>query len=152
MKKFVSALVIAATMTGGAALAQDYKNQLKARQGLYWTLAVNIGILGSMAKGEMEYDAEAAQAAAESMHGVSMVHIGTLFPEGSDNMSIDGTRAQPSIWENNEDFLAKWNDLGAATENAVANVGNGKDALGPVLGQLGGSCKACHENHRAPKS
>lgn len=152
MKTFVSALVIAATMTGGAAFAQEYKNQLKARQGQFWTLAINLGVLGGMAKGEIEYDAAAAQAAAESIHGVSMVNMATLFPEGSDNMSIDGTRAQPSIWEDNADFLAKWDALGDAAETAAANAGNGQEALGPLLGALGGTCKACHENHRAPAS
>lgn len=150
MKIFVTALVVAATMTGGSAMAQEHKNQIKARQGQFWTLAINLGVLGSMAKGEVEYSAEAAQAAADSIKGVSMVNMATLFPEGSDNMMVDGTRAQPTIWEQNDDFLAKWAALGEAATNASANAGNGQEALGPILGALGGTCKACHEAHRAP--
>lgn len=150
MKTIVTALILAATVTGGAAMAQEYKNQIKARQGQFWTLAINLGVLGSMAKGEVEYNAEAAQAAADSIKGVSMVHMATLFPEGSDNMMVDGTRAQPSIWDQNDDFMAKWAALGDAATNAAANAGNGQEALGPILGALGGTCKACHEAHRAP--
>ncbi|MDA7426974.1 cytochrome c [Primorskyibacter aestuariivivens] len=151
MKKFVSALVIAATMTGGAAFAQDYKNQLKARQGSMWVVALNMGVLGGMAKGEMEYDADKAMAAAHSLHGVSMIHFASLFPEGSDGAMIEGTTAKDTINSDMAGFQEKWDAFGAAAERAVAEVGNGQEALGPVMGALGGTCKACHQDYRIPQ-
>lgn len=150
MKRIVWALGAAALLTAGTAQAQDYSGQLKARQGQFRILAINLGILGSMAKGETEYSADAAQAAADSIVAVSMINQAPLWPAGSDEMGMDGTKAKASIWDNNADFLAKWAALGEGAKVLQAAAGGGKDALGPALGQIGGACKACHEAHRAP--
>lgn len=149
MKKLVTVIAATAILSGSSAIAQDYKNQIKARQGVMWTIALNLGTLGAMAKGEMAYDADEASAAGQSIHGVSMVHIATLFPEGSDGGMNDGTRAKAEIWEMMGGFEEKWGAFGMAAEKAAAEAGNGKDALGPILGALGGSCKACHDDYRA---
>lgn len=143
----VAALTAAAT---GSVQAQDYGKQLKARQGQFQIMAMNLGILGGMAKGETEYSAEAAGQAAASIVGVSMIHQPTLWPEGSDEMSIDGTRAKTTIWDNNADFLDKWMALGTAAKALQVAAGEGQAAIGPALGQIGGTCQACHEAHRAP--
>ena len=152
MKHLTFALAFAALGCGTAAYAQDdFSAQLKARQGQFRILAINLGILGGMAQGKTEYNAEEAQAAADTLVAVSMIQQPPMWPQGSDDMSIDGTRAQASIWEQNEDFLAKWNDLGTAVQAMQASASDGQEALGPLLGQVGGACKACHDNHRAPE-
>ena len=150
MKKFAVA-GLAACLIASPVLAQDFSAQLKARQGQFRIMALNLGILGGMAQGKTEYDAEAAQAAADTLVAVSMIQQGPHWPEGSDAMSIDGTRAEPSIWDDNDDFLAKWADFGTAAEAMQAAAGNGQEALGPAMGQIGGTCKACHDAHRAPE-
>ncbi|KMK66950.1 cytochrome c [Puniceibacterium sp. IMCC21224] len=151
MKKRLIALVVASLAFGTTASAQDdFSGALKARKGQFNILAINLGILGGMAKGETPYDAEAAQTAADTLVAVSMINQPPLFPAGSDNMSIEDTRAQPSVWDNREDFLAKWAGLGEAALKIQAAAGTGQEALGPMLGMLGGACKACHDNHRAP--
>ena len=152
MKHLTFALAFAALGCGTAAYAQDdFSAQLKARQGQFRILAINLGILGGMAQGKTEYNAEEAQAAADTLVAVSMIQQPPMWPQGSDDMSIDGTRAQASIWEQNEDFLAKWSDLGTAVQAMQASASDGQEALGPLLGQVGGACKACHDNHRAPE-
>ena len=145
MKKFVTLLAATAVLGGSAAIAQDYKNHVKARQGVMWVQAINLGTLGAMAKGEMEYDAEAATSAAKSLHATSMIDIATLFPEGSQG----DTRALPAIWEDMDGFQEAWDAFGAAAEKAAAEAGNGKEALGPLMGALGGSCGGCHDDYRA---
>lgn len=153
MKHLKTVVALAAIVSGTAVYAQDdFSGQLKARQGQFRIMAINLGILGSMAKGEVEYSAEAAQAAADTLVAVSMIQQPPMWPEGSDDMSIDGTRAQVSIWDENDDFLSKWADFGTAAQAMQASVGDGRDAIGPLLGQVGGTCKACHDNHRAPAS
>lgn len=153
MKHLKAMIALAAMVSGTAVYAQDdFSGQLKARQGQFRILAINLGILGGMAKGESEYSAEAAQAAADSLVAVSMIHQGPMWPEGSDDMSIEGTRAQVTIWEQNDDFLAKWGDLGTAALAMQAAAGTGQEALGPMMGQVGGACKACHDTHRAPQN
>lgn len=144
----VSATIALAIAT--TASAQDFSAELKARQGQFRIMAINLGILGGMAKGETPYDAAVAQSAADSLVGISMVNQPALWPEGSDSMSIDGTRALPSIWDEREDFLAKWSDVGDAALKAQASAGTGQEALGPLLGAMGGTCKACHDKHRTP--
>ncbi|MDF1718431.1 MAG: cytochrome c [Antarcticimicrobium sp.] len=151
MKKTVFTLAAVAAVIGTVAVAQDYSANLKARQGQFRILALNIGILGGMAQGKIAYDAEAAQRAADSMVAVTHIDPGPLWPEGSDNMSIDGTRAMPSIWDENADFLAKWGALGEAAAGMQQVAATGQEALGPAMGKLGGACKACHDKHRAPE-
>lgn len=152
MKKHLAfAVAFAALGCGTAAMAQDdFSAQLKARQGQFRIMAINLGIIGDMAQGKTEYNAEAAQAAADTLVAVSMIQQTPMWPAGSDNMAIDGTRAQPSIWEQNDDFLAKWADFGTAATALQASVAGGQDGLGPLMGQIGGTCSACHDNHRAP--
>ncbi len=151
MNKTFAIAAVLSMLGGTAAMAQDHAAEVKARQGQFRILALNLGVLGGMAKGAIPYDAAAAQAAADSLVGVSMVHQPTLWPEGSDNMSIDGTRAQPNIWENLGDVLSKWDALGVAAKEMQVAAGTGQEAIGPALGKLGGACKACHDTYRAPE-
>ncbi|TCS63225.1 c-type cytochrome [Primorskyibacter sedentarius] len=151
MKKIVTATVIAGVIAGSAALAQgDGSAQIKARQGQMRIIALNLGILGGMAQGKMDYDAEAAQNAADSLAGVAMVHQPTLWTEGTSSLDVDGTRALPEIWEDNDDFMTKWTAFADATVAMQAAAGTGKDAIGPAMGALGGTCKGCHEKYQEP--
>lgn len=150
MKKTFAAIVTAAALVGTGAVAQDLPKEVKARQGQFQIMAINLGILGGMAKGAIEYDAAAAQAAADSLVGVSMVNQAPLWAAGTDNMSIDGTRAQPNIWENIDDVVAKWAAFGEAAKAMQAAAGTGQEAIGPAMGAIGGACKACHDTYRAP--
>ncbi|MGD9865479.1 MAG: cytochrome c [Pseudodonghicola sp.] len=151
MKKQIFVLATAAALIGTVAVAQDYSAQLKARQGQFRILALNLGILGGMAQGKMPYDAAAAQRAADSLVAVSHIDPTPLWPEGSDNMSTDGTRALPAIWDNHPDFLTKWDALGVAAAEMQTAAASGQEALGPAMGKLGGACKACHDAYRAPE-
>ncbi|MDA7424543.1 c-type cytochrome [Thalassococcus lentus] len=151
MKKTLTLLAAVATLGSTAAYAQDFEAQLKARQGQFRIMAINLGILGGMARGAVEYDAEAAQAAADSLVGVSMVNQAPLWPEGSDSMSIDGTRAMPAMWENLPDVLEKWGAFGAAAAEMQTAAATGVEAIGPALGKMGGTCKACHDTYRTPE-
>ena len=61
---FIRTATIAAVLAGVSivALADDpFETEIKARQGLMNVYKYNIGILGAMAKGQMDFDAEAAQ-------------------------------------------------------------------------------------------
>ena len=151
MKKTIVALAAMATFAGGAAVAQDASQALKARQGQFNILAINLGILGGMARGTVDYDAETAQAAADTIVAVSMINQAPLWPAGSDSMSIDNTRALPAIWDNLPDVLDKWAALGTAAATLQAAAGTGQEAIGPALGAVGGACKACHDTYRQPE-
>lgn len=140
-----------ALLTATSASALDVTEAVAARQTQFKTLAGTFGQLAGMARGKVAYDAEAAQAAADQIVMLSQNDQVTLFPEGSDEMMVDGTRAMPAIWDNFDDFQAKWADLGAAALNLQAAAATGQDGLGTAVGQLGGTCGACHRSYRAPE-
>lgn len=144
---FAAGLAVAAS----GAFAQDLPQPVKARQGQFNIMALNVGILAGMARGNVEYDAEAAQAAANALVAISSLNQGPMWVPGTDEMSIDGTRALPAIWENIPDVMTKWGDFGSAATAMAAVAGDGQAALGPALGPLGGTCKACHDTYRAPE-
>lgn len=144
---------IALSISAGVTLAESaYDNQLKARKGQFNLLALNVGVLGGMARGNIDYDAALAQAAAENIVAIASINQVPLWPEGSDGMSIDGTRALPDIWDNFGDFASKWGALATAAEGLPAAVGSGVAGIGPALGPIGGTCKDCHDTYRAPES
>lgn len=152
MKNVVTTMAAMALLaTTGAVSAQDFEKEIIARKGQMQVMAINLGILGGMARGTTEYDAEAAQAAADSIVGISMVNQAPLRPAGSDSMSVDGTRALPALFEDTPELRGIWSDLGAAALELQAAASTGQEAIGPALGKIGGTCKACHDDYRAPE-
>ncbi len=149
MRYFLTAAALAAMPL--TAMAQDddpIKQAVKARQGYYQMLAINMGTLAGMAKGDIAYDAAAAGTAAANIEALTKYDLPGLFPEGSGADQIEGTAAKPAIWQDPEDFRAKFQDLGTAAMGASEAVQGGADSVGPVVGKLGGACKACHDSYR----
>ncbi|SLN28947.1 Cytochrome c-554 precursor [Roseivivax jejudonensis] len=140
-----AALVLA---LASPAVAQDFEGHIKARQGMFRIMAINLGIIGDMAKGETEYEAEMAQTAADNLVAVSGINPLVLFPEGSSNEAVEGTRALPAIWENTGDVGDKWAAFGTAASDLQAVAGDGREALGPALGPVGDACSSCHDEYR----
>jgi len=63
---------------------------------------------------------------------------------------VEGSRAKPEIWTDMAGFDAKFEDMNTAALALVSAAGAAAVAAG--MGALGGSCKACHENYRGPKT
>jgi len=150
--KFIALSALAAMgVSATVAIAQDLPASVQARKGQFQIMALNVGVLGNMARGNAEYDAATASAAASNLVAVSMLDQSFHWPEGTDNMTIDGTRALPAIWENLPDVVAKWQAFGAAATGLSAEAGNGLEAMRTALGPVGGTCGACHDAYRAPQ-
>ena len=144
-----TALAVATTVfVGSVATAQDFTNQIGARQGMFKMNGVSIGILAGMARGRIDYDAELAQAAADNLVNVSQFNQAPLWPEGSDSDAVVTTAALPAIWENYDDFLSKFADFGTAALAIQAVAGDGAGAIGGALGGLGATCGACHDAYQ----
>jgi len=121
-----------------------------ARQSLMGLMAYNIGVLGGMAQGRMAYESEAASAAAASLYHLSMVDQSRMWPEGTDSMSIDNTRALPALWENIDDAIARQMTLRSAAEDMMNAAGTDLASLQGAIGALGGACGGCHRAYREP--
>jgi cytochrome c556 len=138
----------ASLFIASASTAQEFNNQIGARQGMFKMNGVSIGILAGMARGRIDYDAELAQAAADNLVNVSQFNFAPLWPEGSDSDAVATTAALPAIWDNYDDFLSKFADFGTASLAIQAVASDGAGAIGSALGGLGATCGACHDAYQ----
>ena len=157
LKKSWIAAGLVSVAAVGAVLADSHASNpfaagIKARQAQMQLHSFNLGILGAMAKGETEYDAEAAILAATNVVHSASIHQPQAWAQGSDNSAVEGTRALPALWQNFPDVGEKSAALFAAAEEMQAAAGNGPEAIGAAMGGLGGACSACHKAYRAPEN
>ncbi len=155
-KTTITAVILGLALTG-AAMAESHmdkalKDAKDAREAHMELYSFNLSLLGRMAKGEMPYDADAAGKAAANLATLTAMDQARYWIEGTDEMSIDETRAKPEIWENMADFQAKGTALVDATQTMEGAAGQSLEALQGAMGPLGGACGACHKAYRAPKT
>lgn len=75
----------------------------------------------------------------------------TWFPPGT-GPDVGKTRAKAEIWQTPQDFAAKDSAfLQAATAFKAAADAGDLTAVKTQAGELGKSCKACHDSYRAPE-
>lgn len=145
-------LILAAALAAVplAAIAQDdpIHQAIEARHGFYQMLAINMGTLAGMAKGDIAYDEAAASRAGANIEALSHYDLPSLFIEGSAHGQAEDSAAKPDIWSNMDEFRAKFAGLQEAATGASEAVKGGADKVGPVVQKLGGACKACHDSFR----
>ncbi len=115
------------------------------RKAVFQNFKWHIGKLGAMAKGEMDFDAAAAQGHAE----VIALLAGTVpegFPEGSQSPD---SAALPAIWENFSGFEGKADNLRSAATALADASGVTQETLGGFVKEIGGACGSCHDDFRA---
>ena len=141
-------MIAAAVLAVGLApaLAQD---PIEQRQQTMKEMGEAMRVLVPMARGQADYDAEAALAAFVRMNDAAQGY-GDLFPEGSETGG--DTRARPEIWTDREGFdaavAAFEEDLAMAVSADVSSI----DAFRPVFGAVAQNCGDCHENYQVPES
>ncbi len=157
MKKYLllTLSILFATNFLSAASAGDFDKQIKARQAVMKLYSFNLGILGAMAKGEMDYDADLAKSSADNLLATAKMKNGAMWPQGSDMATAGNenlTWAKAVIWSSFPEVGEKHQALTDAAIKMAAEAGNGVDAIRANIGAVGGSCKACHDSFRAPKN
>ena len=147
-------LAIAATAVFAASHVGPFDGAIKARQSHMRLNGHNLGILGAMAKGNVDYDADAASAAAAAANlaALSRMSHNGYWPAGSDSDAMDNTRALPALWGNFPDVMTKVGALAEAAGAMESAAGNGLEALQAAMGPVGGACGACHKAYRKPRS
>jgi len=125
---------------------------LKARQSLMQLFAFNLGQLGAMAKGTVDYNTDAATAAANNLLAAASMNQMAFWPQGSDSTSMPGkTRALPEIWATYPAIEDKAKALTAAATVMAAAAGTDLASLRGAIGAVGGACGGCHKVFRMPK-
>lgn len=157
MKRVLVSAVVAAGLVVGAGTAisgEAEDKAIKARQAVMQLLSFNLGKLGAMVKGDMAYDADQARLAANNLKAVAGIRQDAMWPKGT-AMEEPGrqgkTWAKKSAWDTYPEVAKKHEALVAAADKMAAAAGGGVDAIKGAIGAVGGSCKGCHENFRAPR-
>lgn len=149
----VLALACGAAVAGSAFAGGHAGNPaVSARKAHMQLYSFNLGTLGAMAKGEVEYDADAASAAAGNLAALAALsQRGYWVPGTSSDDLPDESRALPAIWEEG----SKAGEIGASFAEAAAALaavaGDGKDAMAGAIGPVGKGCGDCHEGYRKPR-
>ena len=106
-----------------------------------------------MAKGKVDYNAEAAEAAANNLAQLVRMN-GAMWPQGT-SQSDEGlekeTRALAEIWTTYPKVAENGKQMVAAADGLAAVAGKGLDSLRGGLKDVGASCKACHKAFRGKK-
>lgn len=156
MKKLIrfSALALGAALitTTPASADGHLEGAIKARKAVMQLYAYSLGALGGMAKGKVEYNAEAAQAAADNLVKAASINQSSMWPEGSDSTAMpDMTRAKVEIWKTYPEVAEKGKALVVAADAMAAAAGKDLASLQGAIGAVGGSCGGCHKPFRAEK-
>ena len=145
----IGLLLLGAALCAPVAANDPNEGLIKARKGEMQVRSFNAGPLFAMARGKMAYDAELAATSANNLKTMLTVSMGRAWKQGTDNGAYDSTRALPEIWSS----WPKVSEAGKAYAKAVnelaAVAGNGLDAMKPAVGNLGKTCKGCHDDFRA---
>lgn len=145
-------LTLALVVAAHSGSANDFDKELKARQSLMQVYTYNIGILGAMAKGEMPYDPEIAQVAADNLYAAVSMKNPTMWPKGSDRATLgEKTRAKSEIWSTYPEVADKGQAMQDAAAQMASVAGAGLDGVRANMKQLGDGCTGCHEPFRVPK-
>lgn len=143
----LAALVLAATgyLAALPASAQFAKAEdaIKYRQSAFTLLTTHMGRLGAMARGDVPFDAAAAQASARVVEVVSHLPW-EAFPPGS-NTGAAKVKGDP--WKDAANFSKLQTELKAQTAklpDAVATL----DGLKGQVGATSRACRNCHEQYR----
>lgn len=148
----ICCLAVTGIAISGGHASKDIENAVKARKAQMQLYSFNLGLLGGMARGQIDYDADAAKAAASNLAALANLDQSRLWVPGSDTESFgDGTRALPKIWTAD----SKAGEIGAALASAsvefAAAAGEGLESLRAGIGPVGKSCGDCHDTYRQPR-
>ena len=138
-------IVLASLAAGTAAFAHsgvtnpDVMNRMIGMS----EMAKHMKVMGSMAKGETAFDADAVNTALAKLSEEAS-YVPSLFePKAMDPKS----EALPVIWDEYETFTghaAKLEEVTARLSGSVTS----PDELGPAMREVGKACSACHSDFR----
>lgn len=153
MRKIIQAAAITALAVGltGAAIAADLKpeEQIQTRQAGYKFMSWNMGKIKANLEGT--YSQPQVAAAADAIAGIANSGMGALFGPGTDKDIGDvKTRVKPALFTDQEEVGRVAVAFIEAANNMAEVAAMGDEAeVKAAFGELGKSCKGCHDKFRA---
>ena len=156
MELFVKALMTgvatAVLLLSTAAQAQlKPEEMVETRQAGYQFMSWNMGkIKAQVVDGEEPYDQARVAAAANAIAAIANSGMGALYGPGTEkSVGKEKTRVKPEFFQQPEEVakVAKAFNLAANNLAKVAAAGD-KAAIAQAFGEVGKSCKGCHDKFR----
>ncbi len=153
MKKNITRAAIGIIAISAAAVAHAQmtsEDAIRHRQSGYDFIAWNMGKIGAQMEGKAPYNQAQIQAAANAIAAIANSGMGSLYVPGSDKgTGWHESKLKPSFFEQTDkagevavNFVKQANKL-----QEVADAGD-KDAIKAQFGEVGKTCKACHDDYR----
>ena len=147
---FVTAFVLATTISGAAFAAEEAKNLVEYRWSVMTAFGGHAAAIAKVVKGEVPYTDQVSGHAAAIAITAPMVR--DIFPKGSGPDAFADTDALPAIWEKPDAFKKAQDDfVVAADEFAEAAKSDDRKTVLVGFKKLGDACGACHQDFRKEK-
>jgi len=144
----ISVIAIAAALVSAAAYAATPAELLKQRHENYEALGDAFKTVRDNSRGSPDF---AALEKAVAVIQKTTVEQKNWFPKGT-GPEAGKTRALPEIWSKPDEFAAAAKKFeGAAPALLAAAKAKDVDAVNKAFREVGGACKNCHDNFRAPE-
>jgi cytochrome c556 len=152
MKSVLASAVIGLVSLGLASTAAAElkpEEQIQIRQAGYSFMGWNMGKIKANLEGD--YNSDQVIAAANAIAGIANSGMGALYGPGTDkDIGAVKTRVKPELFQNMEDVGTIARNFIAAADNLQKVAASGDQVeVSSAFGELGQSCKACHDKYRA---
>jgi len=142
---FLSLIVLGAPLLTTSVYADKAEDAINYRQSIFTAFRWHFGAMGAMVRGKADYNAE------QFAHHATQLAALTRMPqegfiEGSD---FGETDAKDELWENLADVNQRFDQLSQDADKLVAVSGGSLDEARAAFGDVGKSCKGCHDKYRA---
>lgn len=141
MRRSFLTLIAAAGLVATSSFALGAGDAAKERQSIMSNVGGATKVLAGMAKGQVPFDAVAAQMAVKTMNSAAL-GFGYMFPEGSETGSK--TEASSKIWSDRAGFDKMVAKFVSDTSATVTDM----DTLKQAFGGIAANCGACHKAYR----
>ena len=143
MKKLALTCLTASLLFGTGMVLADADASIEYRQSVFKVVKWHMDSLGAMARGDAEFDADAA------LHHSRQVHALSFMAKEGFGEGTQGGDAKPEIWANWDQFSGGMEKFQEVSGAMVAAAEEGTlQALRPAVGQMGQTCRTCHDNFR----
>lgn len=154
MMKKLMACTAGLLMVGSASLAvaqTSPEDQIKFRKAGYSYMSWNMGkIKAQVIDGSVAYDQAQVAAAANTIAAIANSGMGALYGPGTEqSVGNQKTRVKPEFFEQKEEVAKVAIAFNQAANNlAKVAAGGDKAAIAQAFGEVGKSCKGCHDKFR----
>ncbi len=153
MKALMTGAVAAVLLASTAVQAQMKPEEMvETRQAGYQFMSWNMGkIKAQVVDGKEPYDQAKVAAAANAIAAIANSGMGSLYsPDTTTEQLGKATRLKPEFFQNLNEAGQIGRNFTAAANQLAKVAGEGDQAaIKKAFGDVGGSCKSCHDKFRA---